>query len=59
MASDDTPVVAVLGTGIMGAAMARRWAEHGFPVTVWTETGRKPKRSPTRAPPSPTRQRMP
>lgn len=35
MASDDTPVVAVLGTGIMGAAMARRWAEHGFPVTVW------------------------
>lgn len=27
--------LAVLGTGIMGAAMARRWAEHGFAVTVW------------------------
>lgn len=35
MAIDDKPALAVLGTGIMGGAMARRWAEHGFPVTVW------------------------
>jgi 3-hydroxyisobutyrate dehydrogenase len=25
----------VLGTGIIGSAMARRWVAHGFDVTVW------------------------
>lgn len=25
----------ILGTGIMGGAMARRWAGHGFEVTAW------------------------
>jgi 3-hydroxyisobutyrate dehydrogenase len=33
--SDATPTLAVLGTGIMGGAMARRWAGHGFAVTAW------------------------
>jgi 3-hydroxyisobutyrate dehydrogenase len=27
--------LALLGTGIMGGAMARRWAGHGFEVTAW------------------------
>lgn len=27
--------LAVIGTGIMGGAMARRWADHGFEVTAW------------------------
>lgn len=27
--------LAALGTGIMGGAMARRWAGHGFDVTAW------------------------
>jgi 3-hydroxyisobutyrate dehydrogenase len=35
MATTDKPALVVLGTGIMGGAMARRWADHGFPVTVW------------------------
>lgn len=34
MTTTDKPALAVLGTGIMGGAMARRWADHGFPVTV-------------------------
>jgi 3-hydroxyisobutyrate dehydrogenase len=29
------PRLAVLGTGIMGGAMARRWAGHGHAVTAW------------------------
>lgn len=35
MGADGTPALAVLGTGIMGGAMARRWAEHGFAIAVW------------------------
>lgn len=27
--------LAIIGTGIMGAAMARRWAGHGFDVVAW------------------------
>ena len=33
--------VAVLGTGIMGAAMARRWATHGRQVTAWNRDRNK------------------
>ena len=32
---DDTTRVAVLGTGIMGSAMARNLLSAGFPVAVW------------------------
>jgi 3-hydroxyisobutyrate dehydrogenase len=39
MTSHDT--VAVLGTGIMGAPMARNLAEAGFPVRVWNRTAAK------------------
>lgn len=35
MATTGKPALAVLGTGIMGGAMARRWVGHGFPVAVW------------------------
>lgn len=31
----EKPTVAVLGTGIMGGAMAGRLLDHGFDVTVW------------------------
>jgi 3-hydroxyisobutyrate dehydrogenase len=31
----ELPSVAVLGTGIMGGAMARRLGEHGFPLALW------------------------
>src|SRR5262245_28003670 len=31
----DRPTIAVLGTGIMGSAMAGRWAQAGFPLAVW------------------------
>lgn len=31
----STIPIAVLGTGIMGGAMARRWAGHDFAVTAW------------------------
>src|SRR5919198_5220596 len=34
----DPPTVAVLGTGIMGAPMARRVAEAGMPVRAWNRT---------------------
>ena len=33
--------IALLGTGIMGAHMARRLAQAGFPVTVWNRTADK------------------
>ena len=33
--------LAVIGTGIMGGAMARRWAGHGFDVTAWNRDGTK------------------
>jgi 3-hydroxyisobutyrate dehydrogenase len=33
--------IAVLGTGIMGAAMARNWLAAGAPVTVWNRTRAK------------------
>jgi 3-hydroxyisobutyrate dehydrogenase len=39
MSSDDT--VAVLGTGIMGAPMARNLLAAGFPVRVWNRTVEK------------------
>jgi 3-hydroxyisobutyrate dehydrogenase len=32
------PTVAVLGTGIMGGAMARRWAGQGWAVTAWNRS---------------------
>src|ERR1700709_915981 len=33
--------IALLGTGIMGAQMARRLAQAGFPVTVWNRSADK------------------
>src|SRR5215204_744843 len=39
MSSHDT--VAVLGTGIMGAPMARNLLAAGFPVRVWNRTADK------------------
>jgi 3-hydroxyisobutyrate dehydrogenase len=39
--SSDTPTVAVLGTGIMGAPMARNIAANGFPLRVWNRTRKK------------------
>ncbi|MDT0459114.1 NAD(P)-dependent oxidoreductase [Streptomyces sp. DSM 41527] len=36
--SSDAPSVAVLGTGIMGAAMARNLARAGLDVRVWNRT---------------------
>ena len=33
--------IALLGTGIMGAHMARRLAQAGFPVTVWNRSAAK------------------
>ena len=33
--------IAVIGTGIMGAPMATRLAEAGFPVTAWNRTAEK------------------
>ena len=39
MSSHDT--VAVLGTGIMGAPMARNLLAAGFPVRVWNRTAEK------------------
>jgi 3-hydroxyisobutyrate dehydrogenase len=37
----DTPTVALLGTGIMGAGMARNIAAAGIPLTVWNRTREK------------------
>ncbi|MEV4442743.1 NAD(P)-binding domain-containing protein, partial [Streptomyces sp. NPDC049577] len=36
-----SPTVAVLGTGIMGAPMARNLARAGLPVRAWNRTGAK------------------
>lgn len=36
--SESTPVVAVLGTGLMGAAMARSLRREGLTVRVWNRT---------------------
>lgn len=41
MAEDAIRRVAVLGTGIMGAPMARNLAEGGFDVVVWNRTAAK------------------
>src|SRR5690242_21738230 len=38
MADNDTLQVAVLGTGIMGAAMARSLAREGHTVRVWNRS---------------------
>ncbi|MER7981836.1 NAD(P)-dependent oxidoreductase [Streptomyces sp. NPDC095817] len=38
---NDTLTVSVLGTGIMGAAMARNIARAGHPVRVWNRTAAK------------------
>lgn len=38
MAADAGPVVALLGTGIMGAAMGRNVARRGMPLRVWNRT---------------------
>lgn len=35
------PPIAVLGTGLMGAPMARNLLKAGYPVTVWNRTGHK------------------
>lgn len=59
---DTADTVAVLGTGIMGAPMARNLLGAGLPVVVWNRTrdkaerlvsagGRLPRRRPRRAPP--------
>ncbi|NYV78497.1 NAD(P)-binding domain-containing protein, partial [Streptomyces sp. UH6] len=37
----DTRTVAVLGTGIMGAAMARNIARAGHPLRVWNRSREK------------------
>jgi 3-hydroxyisobutyrate dehydrogenase len=36
--SGTRPSVAVLGSGVMGAAIARRLLHEGFPVTVWNRS---------------------
>ena len=38
--SQDVDRVVVLGTGIMGAAMARRLLAAGLPTTVWDRSAR-------------------
>jgi 3-hydroxyisobutyrate dehydrogenase-like beta-hydroxyacid dehydrogenase len=38
--------VAVLGTGIMGSAMARNLASAGLRTTVWDGRRRRPRRCP-------------
>ena len=40
----DAPSIALLGTGIMGGAMASRWAGAGFPLTVWNRDTAKAER---------------
>ena len=37
----DQPTVALLGTGTMGAGMARNIAAAGFPLRVWNRTRAK------------------
>ena len=41
MATDNRPAVALLGTGIMGAGMARNIARAGLPLRVWNRTRAK------------------
>src|SRR5918994_877992 len=41
----DAPSIALLGTGIMGGAMASRFAGAGFPLTVWNRDGAKAERA--------------
>jgi 3-hydroxyisobutyrate dehydrogenase len=41
MTTDPTPSVAVLGTGIMGAPMARNIAAAGMPTAAWNRTPEK------------------
>ena len=41
MAANADRHIALLGTGIMGAHMARRLAQAGFPVTVWNRSADK------------------
>jgi 3-hydroxyisobutyrate dehydrogenase len=41
MADADRDTVAVLGTGIMGGAIARNLLGAGFPVRVWNRTREK------------------
>lgn len=41
MTADETTRIAVLGTGLMGAPMARRLLLAGHPVTVWNRTPEK------------------
>jgi 3-hydroxyisobutyrate dehydrogenase len=40
-ASTPSPVVAVLGTGALGQAMAVRLVDEGFTVRVWNRTARR------------------
>ena len=40
-----TPTVALLGTGIMGAAMGRRILAAGLPLRVWNRTPDKTRPS--------------
>ena len=47
--SDDRTMVAVIGTGIMGSAMARNLAAAGLNTQVWDRSARRPLGSPTRA----------
>lgn len=39
--NDDRPTVAVLGTGTMGAPMAKNLVEAGFPVRAWNRSAEK------------------
>lgn len=41
MSSSSTPTVALLGTGTMGAGMARNIAAAGLPLTVWNRSSEK------------------
>jgi 3-hydroxyisobutyrate dehydrogenase len=41
MSEVTKPTVAILGTGRMGAPMARNLLRAGFPVTVWNRTARR------------------
>jgi 3-hydroxyisobutyrate dehydrogenase len=41
MANTHTTTVAVLGTGIIGAAVARNLRKHGFVVRAWNRTAQK------------------
>ena len=57
--TDDQPTVALLGTGTMGAGMARNLAAAGFPLRVWNRTRAKaePLAEAARRSPTPRRGR--